>query len=1090
MKQSLALGLACLLLNLHLSAQQSCPNSGESIYAGIEQHDNGNYREALEFYSEVSPSDTNAYFAIYEKALTLNSMEKFRQAADLILPVIDDFRLDRANSFVALGNAYDGLEMPDSAIFYYNKGLEDFPINHLLYFNRAVTYEGLGEVEKALADYKAAITRNPYHAGSHLHLGLLAANEGKLTQAMLSWCTFLYLEPSSGRSNTILVWLDQLVGASWDQDSAGLNLGGTDADDFEDLDVIIDQRVALNKKYKYPYKKLNESVCRQVYLMIQELRFDESDQGFWMQTYVPMFMAMNAMNKTEAAIYSLLITAGAYESQLMKKKSSIIDFLSWFDDNWSEFHSKKTFPTTEGDQMKNLFYYNSGQVYGTGQIKNESIDGPAEFYHTNGNLASKGEYKLGKRSGEWYFYHENGNVSQHFYYLNDEPEGAFEIYHENGMISMHGTLENGSLDGLIYYYTEEGFNNVSMEFEDGEANGMRRSYFWNGQVKEEETYVGGMITGSVKRYYPTGALYEESTWKDDLYEGKVTRYFEAGQIMMEGNYSAGELDGDYTEYFPDGSVQEKATYAEGILIGTSESRYINGVLRERTVNDQEKNLTGVTEEFDLDGNLVSRNELRKSEIISYACYDYAGNLLSEGKKQGGKFFYEGFRGDGSKSGEGYYKPGEEGKTGTWKYFNHNGRLTSEVSYEDNLSVGKWIEYYPDGTLSFEGDQEAGENVGETRYYHPNGKLKRVGMYDAGLACGTWFEYYPDGETIEYETYYIDGERNGWRLNYDAKGRLAMRDYFNMGIRTQTQYFDSLGNKYFEFATDSGRVTVEIPNHLGGKDGVLSYVNHHAEGSFVWYFPNGKLSSRTNYLNDERHGLYESWYWNGNPSEKGTYTMGDRHGVWTDYHENGQVNYTQEYLFGEREGMYYSFYQNGKKETEIPYRSDMRHGEAKYYSADGELQMMRRYYHDKILAVGWMVNGEVFWQELENETGVIKAKHDNGRPSREFEIDRGLFQGVYKKYYSTGVIYEETTYVDDKRDGASKLYYPSGKLRYVIEYDDDVRSGSEIWYHENGKVERQRNWLNDDTTGEEKFFDKNGKLIRTIVWRNSSIIEIR
>ena len=46
-------------------------------------------------------------------------------------------------------------------------------------------------------------------------------------------------------------------------------------------------------------------------------------------------------------------------------------------------------------------YYDNGQVFEKGTVKDGCWDGPFESYHDNGQLESKGIYKDGEKCGEW-----------------------------------------------------------------------------------------------------------------------------------------------------------------------------------------------------------------------------------------------------------------------------------------------------------------------------------------------------------------------------------------------------------------------------------------------------------------------------------------------------------------------------------------------------------------------------------------------------------------------------------------------------------------------------------------------------------------
>ncbi|WP_306642247.1 tetratricopeptide repeat protein [Sanyastnella coralliicola] len=1093
MRHKLVIFALLLFCSPLLNAQNSCQPSRELISEGIELYDNGNYLDALNKFKQVHPSDTAANTAIYEQGLSLLALERYEESLDLFKSLITPDYDSRDQALINLATAYDGLDQKDSALHYYDIAISDFPYNYNAYFNRAITLMSMERGDEAVADLKMAISMNPNHSSSHYYLGLLAATEGKLTQALMSWSIFLFLEPDTQRSNSVIQLMDQMAGGTWDVEPEGVTLSAKGEDNFKELDLIIDQRVALDKKYKFPYKKIDIDVTRQVYLLFKEVKYDKGDKGFWMQTYVPIMEMIRNQNKIEDALYTQMVTVGRFESTVKKKFPAIRSFVEWYYKEFTTSLTRRVFPTTDGDKEVDVVYYNSGLVYGAVTLKNGILVGDAEFYTTSGGLMSKGSYdSSGNQTGLWKFYNTSGTISREVNLKDGSWHGKFISYNPNGTYGVIGNMDMDALDGLVIYYSENGAKTAEVSFEQGKQNGPLTTYYYSGGKKMEAILVDGAKNGEVTRFYPDGQISEKGEWKDDFFNGKVIAYFPDGSVMSEGSYIEGELDGEYVSYHPNGEVHTKAKYSEGVLIGKSETFYMNGSIASRTINDEEKNLTGTYYEFDFDGNEVSTNEFKKDEVVAYTEKDQAGNILAEGKKKGGKFLFEGYRGDGIKTSEGYYKPGDEGKTGTWKFYNENGILSSEIDYDDNAVDGRYVTYFMDGTKSYEATYVNDEPDGEVKWYHRNGNLKRVGSYSNGIECGAWYEYYPDGKTVEGEYYYSDGVIRGWKKTYDANGVLSSMRHVDGDALLGIKYFDSEGKEYFSFKTEEGEYSITVPWPNGEKQAELHYTNFLLNGTQTWYYPDGQISAQGEYLNGDVHGPWKKYHFNGQLSQEGTYVLGDRTGVWKNYHSNGKVSDKDIYLNGVQIDRTVSYYDNGKKSTDIELFEGEYHGVAKYYAYDGTLQMVRKYYNGNFYAVGSAdANGNgTDFVDVENETGDFETKFANGKTSRVYAVNQGLFQGPYIKYFPNGQLQEEQVYLDDERDGQFKKYYPSGKLKYACDYTKGVRDGKEVWYYENGKLKRERTWQNDEISGEEVYYDSKGNPEQTVIWRATIIIDIQ
>jgi hypothetical protein len=67
---------------------------------------------------------------------------------------------------------------------------------------------------------------------------------------------------------------------------------------------------------------------------------------------------------------------------------------------------------------------------------------------------------------------------------------------------------------------------------------------------------------------------------------------------------------------------------------------------------------------------------------------------------------------------------------------------------------------------------------------------------------------------------------------------------------------------------------------------------------------------------------------------------------------------------------------------------------------------------------------------------------------------GIIHGIFKKYYYSGVILEETPYINGKIHGLVKKYYENGKIKRETPYLNDKKHGIQIKYNE--LDERERN----------------------------------
>lgn len=455
-------GLILFVISLNTMAQSTdCTSGIDHVRRGIELHDEKKYHEALEAYEMVLPGDTAYSLSMYERGLTLHELERYDEAISWyqkVLPFNDE---NHNQALVNLGISWDFNGNIDSSLHYFGIAEQHYPFDYNVYFNRGVTFLRNEQSKEALEDFKRSVLLNPKHPGSHLQLGYLAAATDHVTQAALSWNTFLMLAPGDGRSLQTLGAMENLFNGEFEFDfPVSIRLNPVGEDDFSELDLIVKNKIALSKKYKYKLSKLDLTVARQTHLILNELKFDPDDNGFWMQTYGRLVKEVQDQDKVDDFIHAQLISVGMVEDYLMKKLNLIKDFIGWFNQTITAVNDVKLFPTSEGVQERTLLYYDSGRVGAAITTKNETANGPAEYYYPTGTISSKGEMKNGENHGVWKYYHPRGALKEVVGFENGTYSGAYASYNEKGVLTIDGEVAGGQLNGEVKYFNSLGYPTV------------------------------------------------------------------------------------------------------------------------------------------------------------------------------------------------------------------------------------------------------------------------------------------------------------------------------------------------------------------------------------------------------------------------------------------------------------------------------------------------------------------------------------------------------------------------------------------------------------------------------------------------------
>jgi tetratricopeptide (TPR) repeat protein len=100
-----------------------------------------------------------------------------------------------------LGNAYLGLENPDSAVVYFAKTVAIDSMYAKAYVNMAIALEQLDRFEEAKRSYLLAIERNPNDVLAHCHLGHYYYVRGQIAEAVDYYRRALLIDPNSAQAH-------------------------------------------------------------------------------------------------------------------------------------------------------------------------------------------------------------------------------------------------------------------------------------------------------------------------------------------------------------------------------------------------------------------------------------------------------------------------------------------------------------------------------------------------------------------------------------------------------------------------------------------------------------------------------------------------------------------------------------------------------------------------------------------------------------------------------------------------------------------------------------------------------------------------
>jgi len=1066
-------------------------NSGELLTNGLTAHEEGNYKEAIDYYKQITRNDTNYVTALIELAVSYSADSQYAEAVAVCLEALKTPEGEEANIYNSLGSAYDELKQHDKSLQAYQKGLTYAPYDYTLWYNIGVTYEHMKDVERASNAYKKALQYNPFHPGSLNRLGQIELDKGHTVTAMLSFYMSLVSNPSSRYSVSNVTQLSNISLVKLEVSNGTSSRKG---DDFYDIELMIASKIALSSKFKNE-TKIEDAILNQTQMVIDKLEYNSSDTGYFMQNYVPFYIAIRDKKYFSPFIYQAYsgINSEKLQSAYKKNEKTVALFRTWVYEYWNKKRTKQVVNGT--GKTASFHFYNSNLVKSIGEYADPAAAEPLHvgqwvYFYTNGYKQSEGTYnKAGHKDGEWKFYYYTGGIKEISNYKDGSYDGSYQEYCNNGQLTAQLTLVDDKVQGNTKTYNECGSLLHEKTFKDGKTDGITKEYFLNGKTETVLNYSAGLLEGEQIVYYPNGAIQKKYNYQKDVLNGAFAEYFEDGSLKKKGSYAADKSVGLWLTYFDNKQLSDSGAYNnEGLAIGKWVSYYDNGALKIITMYDIKGKKNGEQKEYEKDGKLHGTYIFTEDKLISYTHYDKTGKVVSSGKEKGGVLIYKGFHPDGvTKSSEGTFKNGLQ--EGEWKFYNQNNYLSSIEHFEKGKLNGLATHYYSSGVVKSEKNYKNDYADGLYKAYYKNKQLKEEGYYVEDMKQGYWIGYSPNGK-LDFEHYYLNDVKFRYNVNYSVSGKKLTEEYFEYGFLKQCVQFDTLGNVLItnDFPRGNGVCKFLHPN--GKTELQYTFKNGEIDGTLIRNHANGKLKEKTNYIAGLRTGPVTSFDEDGKQYLKGNYKNGDADGIWTYYYPNGKVETVGKYNGDLQDSIWTNYYENGNKDSESSLVNGDYDGPITFYSPDlaNKVVFVRQYVDDNVVSYTYPDKDGKLLAPIPVLNGTIeyKAYYPSGTLAVQFRIAGGSREGAFVQYYSTGQKFLQWNYLTGEKNGRQYEYYPTGAVKLDENYLYDEKDGTCKEYYPNGTLKSVEQYTYGVLNGTCIYYDINGKVTKKVFYRDGYI----
>jgi antitoxin component YwqK of YwqJK toxin-antitoxin module/tetratricopeptide (TPR) repeat protein len=1027
------------------------------IKEGIHLYDDGKYPEAIKQFEKVDRNDPKFFNAQYEKAISLAAGEN-KDAAKAFYEeaFAKGYMAEAPEFYMAYGNFLSDQKEYDKAEKMFLEAQKLYPNSSVLLYNMALLYVRKDERQKCVDYLERAITINPNHGGSHYMLGLMALEDGRVTEGTMALLAYLTLVPNGGATETAILKLNAKFAENYLTENK-LIFSRTGGDNFEEIDVILRNSLPLKSAYKV-HSTFDDVIIRQVQAVAEYCVDHKGDKGFFETTYVPWLADLVKKKQFEGFSYYILI---GMEEKLGKKLTSQTKKIKAFAEDyiaggfWDVFAKRKV--DLFGKEEEVVVSLQNGKPYFLGKVVNGKKEGKYKVLDTNGNMTSELNFANDELEGLQKYYDYKGKLTEEKNFSNGKVDGKRTVYYNNGTIELVENYKNDLLEGISTSYYINGGKHCEGTFSAGERDGTLICLYENGTKSTEINYAKGKLNGKSAFYDVAGNVTSEQTYVMDKRDGKSVEYYDGKVLKSEITYTNGTVSSPYKSYFPNTTLQEETSYA-GNNPKTAVYNFANGKKSHEIFYDKEGYITSYDYYSSTGGEKYFQENYKQGELKTGLQFEQGKPKPTELQFSKGAFVMKNF--EGSPIVKGQLEKGK--KKGEWTYFFASGAMKLKENYQNDLQVGLEHSYGIDSRLSSIANY-ANDTLSGIYETYDSGNLQNVYHYSKGKANGPSKSFYPDGK-ISGESFYIDGDLYSKKYSYWQNGNIRMVTKYIDDTSVLMEIYNVEGKKESEidYTNKSGKITTTFNNGMEIHE--YDMTNGNLNGKYIVKDKKGRVTADCVYLNGMKNGRCADFGPTGALLSDVTYYAGKYHGVNKYYDMVGTHRMSDSYIFGDNTGLATRYYHNKGKFSEYNEYDGNIEGEYKYFNLKGDNVLILGYQNNKLMYYTTIGKDGKLTEKVpvNAQTAKIVSAYPNGKTALEVNIIKGSM------------------------DGKFVINSAEGKTEYESVFDMGLLTGIRTEYYANGKIYKRENFLNSNFEGLQEFFKEDGKPWLSAEYKNDQL----
>ena len=408
------------------------------------------YEGILLELDKINVNDTAYVSSLVSKSFYLMALERYSDAVDSLQKGLSLSKTDtRSSLYQNLGVSYFKQEKYDQAIETLDEGLQYYPLNHSLLYNKAIVLETQNKLVEAVKLLEKVITISPYYINAYIKLGSIYYKQEKPAQALMAYNLALILDPDGANAFSRLQGVNDMYrNANESKRTPGLELSPDDAA-FEELNLILANRIALNEGYETG-NELNFPLIKQNHAMLSQITAINGNGGFWDSKFLPFFKWIAETNNFDNWSYTISysIEKEDFQKVIKKRTHEIKEFISTSFPKWTSLLAANN-PSPFAKRNVN-FNYDGEPLYTSAIGKINDAGNPEGlwlYFNDNGRQAIEANYDAdGERTGIWKWFDENHNLKEKSSYLKGKPQDSTALYYDNGQPKVLARHLNGELE--------------------------------------------------------------------------------------------------------------------------------------------------------------------------------------------------------------------------------------------------------------------------------------------------------------------------------------------------------------------------------------------------------------------------------------------------------------------------------------------------------------------------------------------------------------------------------------------------------------------------------------------------------------------